>query len=58
MRAGVQVGQSGGSGSGEIASSKELLLEAGKETIAGGRYSVLDEVFADGILTVNFEVLH
>ncbi len=43
---------------GEIASSKELLLEAGKETIAGGRYSVLDEVFADGILTVNFEVLH
>lgn len=43
---------------GEIASSKELLLEAGKEATSGGRYKILDESFADGILTLQFEVLH
>lgn len=43
---------------GEIASSKELLLEAGKEATSGGRCKILDESFADGILTLPFEVLH
>ncbi|MEI8243544.1 MAG: LamG-like jellyroll fold domain-containing protein [bacterium] len=43
---------------GKIASSKELLLEAGKEPTAGGLYKVLNETLKDGILTVEFEVLH
>ena len=43
---------------GKIASSKELLLEAGKEPTDGGRYKVLNESLKDGILTVEFEVLH
>ncbi len=43
---------------GKIASSKELLLEAGSEPIAGGRYRVLNESLANNILTIEFEVLH
>ena len=43
---------------GKIASSKELLLEAGNEPTTGGRYKVLNESLDDGILTVEFEVLH
>ena len=42
----------------ETNGSHMLLLEAGKEETVGGRYKVLDESFADGILTVTFEVLH
>ena len=43
---------------GRIASSKELLLEAGSEPTAGGRYKALNESLKDGILTIEFEVLH
>jgi hypothetical protein len=43
---------------GRIASSKELLLEAGNEPTAGGRYRVLNESLANEILTIEFEVLH
>ncbi len=43
---------------GRIASSKELLLEAGNEPTAGGRYRVLNESLANDILTIEFEVLH
>ena len=43
---------------GRIASSKEMMLEAGNEPTSGGRYKVLNESLKDGILTVAFEVLH
>jgi hypothetical protein len=43
---------------GKIASSKEHLLEAGAEMTTGGQYKVLNETLQDGILTVEFEVLH
>ncbi len=43
---------------GKIASSKELLLEAGSEPTVGGRYRVLNESLANDILTIEFEVLH
>ena len=39
---------------GEIASTKEVLLKAGQEDVAGGRYRVLDESITKGILTVEF----
>jgi len=40
---------------GKICSSKNILLEAGRESPAGGRYRVLNESVADGILTIEFE---
>ena len=43
---------------GRIASSKEHLLEAGNEKTVGGMYKILDESLKNGILTIEFEVLH
>jgi hypothetical protein len=43
---------------GKIASSKEMLLEAGSEPTTGGRYKVLNETLKDHLLTVEFEVVH
>jgi hypothetical protein len=40
---------------GNICSSKNITLEAGKETKTGGRYRVLNESVRDGILTIEFE---
>ncbi len=40
---------------GEICSSKNVLLEAGKESDEGGRYRVLNESVRDNILTIEFE---
>jgi hypothetical protein len=42
---------------GEIASSKRVALLAGKESLQGGSYKVLDESSQDGILTIKFETL-
>jgi hypothetical protein len=42
---------------GEIASSKRVALHAGKESLQGGNYKVLDENSQDGILTIKFETL-
>ena len=39
---------------GRISSSKELLLEAGRETKTGGHYRLLDESVQNGVLTVGF----
>jgi hypothetical protein len=39
---------------GKICSSKNLLLEAGKETDTGGKYRVLNESMKNGILTIEF----
>lgn len=42
---------------GEIASSKRVALHAGKESLKGGNYQVLDEGTENGVLTINFETL-
>jgi len=42
---------------GEIASSKRVALQAGKESLQGGNYKVLDEQSQNGILTIKFETL-
>ncbi len=42
---------------GEIASSKQVALLAGKESLQGGSYKVLDENSENGVITINFETL-
>ncbi|PCJ84778.1 MAG: hypothetical protein COA54_12890 [Thiotrichaceae bacterium] len=42
---------------GEIASSKRVALQAGKASLQGGNYAVLDEQSQNGILTIHFETL-
>jgi hypothetical protein len=39
---------------GKIASSKEVLIEAGQEASTGGKYRLLNESIKDGVLTVEF----
>ena len=43
---------------GEIASSKRIALNAGKESLRGGNYQVLDESSHNGILTIHFQTLY
>lgn len=40
---------------GEIASSKNVAIRAGKEPVTGGNYTVLDESMVDGVMTVAFK---
>ena len=42
---------------GEIASSKNIAIQAGKEKNNGGNYELRDEFTRDGILTINFKAL-
>ena len=42
---------------GEIASSKRVALIAGKESLQGGSYKVLDESSQDNVLTIEFKTL-
>jgi len=43
---------------GEICSSHNIVLEAGREPIKGGRYEILRESVVDGILTIDFKALY
>jgi len=43
---------------GEICSSHNVVLEAGKEPVKGGRYEILKESVTDGILTIEFKALY
>jgi outer membrane murein-binding lipoprotein Lpp len=42
---------------GRICSSKNIIMEAGKETKACGYYRVMNESVQDGILTIEFEAV-
>jgi hypothetical protein len=42
---------------GEIASSKNLAIQAGRESLEGGNYEVLDESMKDGVLKIDFQAL-
>lgn len=42
---------------GEISSSKNVALKAGKESLKGGNYELRDESTRDNILTINFKAL-
>jgi len=42
---------------GEISSSKRVALHAGKESLQGGNYKVLDEKSEGSVLTIKFETL-
>lgn len=43
---------------GNICSSKNVLLEAGKERFSGARYQVLNESIKEGLLKVEFEAVY
>ena len=43
---------------GEISSSKRVALNAGKESLQGGNYQVLDESTRNGVLTIHFQTLY
>lgn len=43
---------------GEICSSQNIVLEAGKEPTEGGRYQILKESVENGILTIEFQALY
>lgn len=42
---------------GEIASSKNIAFEAGKEKVKGGNYNVGNESISNGVLTIEFKTL-
>ena len=43
---------------GEIASTRNVAIEAGNTPTTGGSYTLLDEKVANGVLTINFETLY